>query len=189
MIYIKLPNSAPGTLHTACKFRKGDDMYRRILVPVDGSHTSTRGLKEAVQLTKDHHARLKLLHVVDESVLTLNPEPTGGGGVFIDALIEGGEQVIKNARALAERHGVKTETAMRENLSGRVSDLILDEARKWRADIIVMGTHGRRGISHVLLGSDAEAVVRSSPVPVLLVRGKTAAKGRKGATRRRSPPR
>lgn len=68
--------------------------------------------------------------------------------------------------------GVKAEAVMYENLSGRVADLILKEARKWRADIIVMGTHGRRGIGHALLGSDAEAVVRSSPAPVLLVRGK-----------------
>lgn len=52
------------------------------------------------------------------------------------------------------------------------ADVILDEARKWRADLIGMGTHGRRDISHMLLGSDAEAGVRSSPVPALLVRGK-----------------
>jgi nucleotide-binding universal stress UspA family protein len=52
-----------------------------------------------------------------------------------------------------------------------VADLILKEAKKWPADIIVMGTHGRRGVTHMLLGSDAEAVVRSSLVPVLLVHG------------------
>lgn len=159
-------------------------MYKRILVPVDGSHTSTRGLREAVQLAKDHKARLRLLHVVDESVLTLNPEAAGGGGEFIDSLLDAGKQILKNAGALVERHGVKAETAMYENLSGRVAELILDEARKWRADIIVMGTHGRRGISHVLLGSDAETVVRSSPIPVLLVRGKPV-KLRKRASARR----
>jgi nucleotide-binding universal stress UspA family protein len=74
---------------------------------------------------------------------------------------------------------------MHENLGGRVAKLILDEAREWRADIIVMGTHGRREISHLLLGSDAEAVVRFSLVPVLLVRGKTAAKAGKRAIRHR----
>jgi nucleotide-binding universal stress UspA family protein len=71
---------------------------------------------------------------------------------------------------------------MYENLTGRVADFILKEAQKWRADIIVMGTHGRRGINHVLLGSDAETVVKSSAVPVLLVRApeaKRAAKRKK----------
>jgi nucleotide-binding universal stress UspA family protein len=72
---------------------------------------------------------------------------------------------------------------MPENFSGRVADVILNEARKWRADVIVMGTHGRRGISRTLLGSDAEAVVRSATAPVLLVRGKAAAASR--AARRR----
>ena len=145
-------------------------MYKRILVPVDGSRTSTRGLKEALYLAGDSKARLKLLHVVDQSVLTLTPEM--GAANIVDSLIAAGEKTLKRARALAARQRVKVETAMPESLSGRVADVILNEARKWRADLIVMGTHGRRGISHMLLGSDAEAVVRSSPVPVLLVRGK-----------------
>jgi nucleotide-binding universal stress UspA family protein len=145
-------------------------MYKRILAPVDGSHTSTRGLQEAVRLAKDCRARLRILHVVDESVLTMNPEALAGSGELIDDLVDSGKRVLKNAKILADRHGVKTETAMYENLSGRVADVILDEARKWRADLIVMGTHGRRGISHALLGSDAETVARSASVPLLLVR-------------------
>ena len=160
-------------------------MYKRILAPVDGSHTATRGLKEAVQLAKDHKAKLRLMHVVDESVLTLYPEAMGGTGELIDSLIDAGRQTLKNARTLADRHGVKAETVMHKNLAGRVADLILNEAQKWRADVIVMGTHGRRGISHAILGSDAETVVRSSPVPVLLVRGKTAARTTRRVTKRK----
>lgn len=145
-------------------------MYKRILAPVDGSHTSTAGLQEAVRLAKDHRAKLRLLHVVDESALTMSPEGMSGTDELISAFIAGGKTVLKNARAFADRHKVKAEAVMYENLTRRVADFILSEAQKWRADVIVMGTHGRRGISHVLLGSDAEAVVRSSPVPVLLVR-------------------
>jgi nucleotide-binding universal stress UspA family protein len=145
-------------------------MYKRILVPIDGSRTSTHGLKEALQLASDSKARVKLLHVVDQSVLALTPEMSAAN--IVDSLITAGEKTLKGARALAARQGVKVETAMPERHRGRGADVILDEARKWRADLIVMGTHGRRGISHMLLGSDAEAVVRSSPVPVLLVRGK-----------------
>jgi nucleotide-binding universal stress UspA family protein len=159
-------------------------MYKRILAPVDGSHTSTRGLQEAVQLAKDHRAKLRLMHVVDESVLTLNPEAFSGTGEFMDALIDGGKQTLKKARALADRHGVKAEAVMYENFTGNVADVILKEVQKWRADVIVMGTHGRRGISHAILGSDAEAVVRASPVPVLLVRGAPAKKRRPAAARK-----
>jgi nucleotide-binding universal stress UspA family protein len=153
-------------------------MYKRILVPVDDSNTSNRGLKEAVQLAKQHAAKLRIVHVVDQSALALTPEL--GAVDFTASLTEGARKTLKKATALAGRHGIKAETAMPENLSGRVADVILNEARRWRADVIVMGTHGRRGISHMLLGSDAEGVVRSSPVPVLLVRGaKTSPKPRR----------
>jgi nucleotide-binding universal stress UspA family protein len=57
-----------------------------------------------------------------------------------------------------------------ETLGHRVAELIIKQAKKWRADVIVLGTHGRRGLARVLMGSDAEIVVRESPVPVLLVR-------------------
>jgi len=154
-------------------------MYKRILAPVDGSHTSTLGLEEAVQLAKDHHAKLRIVHVVDESVLMLNIETLDLLGNLSDGFVAGGKQILKNARALADRHGVKAEAVMFENLTGRVADFILKEAQKWRADIIVMGTHGRRGINHALLGSDAETVVKSSTVPVLLVRAPAAKRAEK----------
>ncbi len=159
-------------------------MYKRILVPVDGSHTSTRGLQEAVKLAKDQRATVKLMHVVDEWSVTQNLDVMGGAGDVLDMLEESGKKALKNAKTLADRHGIKAETAIYRNLSGRVADFIIREARKWRADLIVMGTHGRRGFSHVLLGSDAEAVVKQSPVPVMLVRGLAAAKPKRPAKRK-----
>ena len=59
-----------------------------------------------------------------------------------------------------------------ENFAGRVADLIVREARKWRADLLVLGTHGRRGLTRMVMGSDAELVVRAAPAPVLLLRAK-----------------
>jgi nucleotide-binding universal stress UspA family protein len=59
---------------------------------------------------------------------------------------------------------------MVETAGERVAELIVEQARQWPADVIVMGTHGRRGFNHLLMGSDAEAVIRLSPVPVLLVK-------------------
>jgi nucleotide-binding universal stress UspA family protein len=59
---------------------------------------------------------------------------------------------------------------MLEYVGGRAADLILEDAKKWSADLIVMGTHGRRGVRRLVLGSDAEQILRLSPVPVLMVR-------------------
>lgn len=146
-------------------------MYKRILVPVDDSRTSTLGLQEAVRLAKSSGAKLRLIHVIDESLAFRDSAFTFGTEDMMDMLKKGGQQALKRAEDLVSRHGMKAETSLIENFKGRVADVVTGEAKKWRADLIVMGTHGRRGFSHVLLGSDAELVVRSAPVPVLLVRG------------------
>ena len=148
-------------------------MYRRILVPVDGSPTSARGLGEAIRLAKDQGAKLKLIHVVEEYAVVQSSGLDGGGayaGDLLGLLREQGRKIVASAVARAGRAGVKAEAATFESFSDRSSDFIVSEAGKWRADLIVMGTHGRRGVSRLVLGSDAEIVVRSSSVPVLLVR-------------------
>jgi nucleotide-binding universal stress UspA family protein len=148
-------------------------MYERILVPVDGSPTSERGLQEAIRLAKLTGAQIRLLHVVDiVSVYAI----TGEGfavPVFADILEpvrQGGREILRAARETVTSQGIAADTAMRENSAGRVADLIVDEATDWRADLIVLGTHGRRGVQRMALGSDAELVVRRASVPVLLVR-------------------
>ena len=73
---------------------------------------------------------------------------------------------------MARRSGVTAETAVVESRGRHVSDVILAETQKWRADVIVMGTHGRRGLNRLLLGSDAEGVLREAAVPVLLCEAK-----------------
>ena len=154
-------------------------MYKRILVPVDGSRTSTLGLQEAIRLAKSSKARLRLIHVVDESVALQDSVYTFGSEDMLGILKKGGEQSLKQAQALVGKHGIKPETKLVESFTGRVADIVVGDAKKWRADLIVMGTHGRRGFSHMVLGSDAEMVIRSSPVPVLLVRGSAPAKRKK----------
>lgn len=150
-------------------------MYARILVPVDGSETAEKGLEEAIRLAQALGSALKLVHIVDDSALALNPEAGVAAAPLVEDFAEGGKKVLEEARALAAARGAQVEIALHENFTGRVADLIVDEANKWSAELIVMGTHGRRGIRHAILGSDAEAVVHASSVPVLLVR----ASGRK----------
>ena len=145
-------------------------MYQRILVPVDGSHTSTLGLQEAIRLALDQRARLRIVHVVDELLVAQNFEGYVNAGELIDSLEAAGKKALEKAAALARKHDLKAEATMFETVGGRVADVIIREARKWKADLIVMGTHGRRGLGRMVLGSDAEAVLRETRIPVLLVR-------------------
>jgi len=145
-------------------------MYQRILVPVDGSHTSTLGLQEAIRIAIDQRAKLRIIHVVDELVVAQNFDGYISTDDLFDALRDAGKKALQNALALARKRGLKAESTLFESLGGRISEIIVKEAKKWRADLIVMGTHGRRGVTRMVLGSDAEAILRVTPVPVLLVR-------------------
>jgi nucleotide-binding universal stress UspA family protein len=146
-------------------------MYQRILVPVDGSPTSKRGLGEAIALAKLTGASLRLINVVDVMVFAMEADAFAGyAGDMIGLLREGGQKVLESARAQAEAAGVAADTVLRDGFSGRVCDLVIDEAKAWKAELIVIGTHGRRGAGRLLLGSDAEQILRLAPVPVLLVR-------------------
>jgi len=142
-------------------------MYGKILVPVDGSEPSARGLGEAIRLARDQRAELRCVHVIDEHILFDAPFAYPD---LLDKMRDAGTAILDDASGRARDAGIPAEAVLRESRGRRVSRTILDEAAAWPADLIVMGTHGRRGLSHLALGSDAERVVRESPVPVLLVR-------------------
>lgn len=148
-------------------------MYKRILVPIDGSRTSMFGFDEAVSLAKQQDAELCVLHVLDNRVL-MHGVGIGPAGIerLVESLRSGGKQLLARAEAKAGKHQVPARTVLVENNVRNVADVILKQARKWRADLIVIGTHGRRGVSRLVMGSDAEGVVREATVPVLLVRSK-----------------
>ena len=151
-------------------------MYKRILVPVDGSGPSSRGLQEALKLAKEGRCTVMLLHVVDELIITATPEAVYDATAVIDALREAGESILAESADVARRAGVKVQTKLVECLGGRAADAIIGRAERWKADLIVIGTHGRRGIRRLVMGSDAEQVVRMAAVPVLLVRAPEARK-------------
>ncbi len=149
-------------------------MFKKILVPVDGSDTSEAGLKTAMGMARDSGGMLFILHVIDEHVLLQTADYMGGSYYeeTIDSLKEAGRRVLAKACAKVEKAGVPYKAISVETVEGGVASLILAQARKSKADVIVMGTHGRRGLSRMVMGSDAEGVVREANVPVLLVRGK-----------------
>jgi nucleotide-binding universal stress UspA family protein len=150
-------------------------MFQRILVPIDGSPTSNRGLETAIGLASDQRARICLLHVVDELVVTGGVDgmvyvPSSFSEDYIRALRQAGRRLLARAEAKVRQRGIEVEAVLLETVGHRVADQIVRQAKKWRADVIVLGTHGRRGLSRVVMGSDAEMVLREAPVPVLLVR-------------------
>ena len=149
-------------------------MYKLILVPSDGSPTSSRAVREAAALARLCGARLRLLHVVDPvNHMTGFERPEVYVRDILPALLAGGESVLEQARAdaVSAAPGLAVDTELQESRGLRTWEIILERAQACSADLIVLGTHGRRGFNRVLMGSDAEQVVRHADVPVLLVRG------------------
>ncbi len=146
-------------------------MYQRILVPIDGSTTSTQGLNEAIKLAKLTGAEMRLIHVADALSFATGFEPYAVyAGDLVPRIREAGELVLKGARELVQAQGIRVDSKLLDDLVSRVSETVIEQAKAWGADLIVLGTHGRRGVGRFLLGSDAEQIARTAPVPVLLVR-------------------
>jgi nucleotide-binding universal stress UspA family protein len=146
--------------------------YRKILTAVDGSEIAERALREAIKLAREWRSRLRILHVVDESPLWQAPEGVGVNyTTVIESFRETGRKIEAAALKSARDAGVEAESALLElSGAGRVAELIVEDAKEWGADLVVVGTHGRRGFAHLVLGSVAEGVSRAASTPVLLVR-------------------
>jgi nucleotide-binding universal stress UspA family protein len=147
-------------------------MYKRILVAVDGSETSMAGLLEAIKIAQSDGCQLCLLHVVNELILDYSYGAQSSGMSVMESLREVGKAILRRAEDLARKQSIPVESVLIESAGNPAADSIVAEARKWYADLIVMGTHGRRGLRRLAMGSDAEAVVQQTSVPVLLVRHK-----------------
>jgi len=145
-------------------------MYQHILVPIDGSDTAAQGLREAIRLAADQKARLRLLYVIDDFPMLVELASVESFDASLQKLRKHGEKLLADAKTLAGQAGVEADPVLREVTQGRIAETVVDEATISRCDLVVMGTHGRRGLSRMALGSDADLVVRTSPVPVLLVR-------------------
>jgi nucleotide-binding universal stress UspA family protein len=145
-------------------------MYQRIYVPVDSSPHSTLALNEAIKLAKSLGSTLILAHSVDL------PRYGRGNPAILDSkdmdqpLIDDGKEILRRAVALAHAQGLIPESELLENRGESIATLLLEDAHDCKADLIIMGTHGRTGLMHLLLGSVAEGVLRVSDLPVLLIR-------------------
>ena len=145
-------------------------MYQRILVPIDGSATANRGLAEAIALAKTLKAEIRLIHVVTALPTLYPPLAIAAVQILRDQLRSSGESIVHDALTAVRAAGVAVDSRLIEALGAEAGERVIEQARDWPADLIVCGTHGRRGIRRMLMGSDAEYMLRHSPVPVLMIR-------------------
>ncbi|MEJ7931165.1 universal stress protein [Ramlibacter sp. AN1015] len=151
-------------------------MFQRILVPVDGSAPSMHALTVAIGMARAFAGRLRLVHVLEDAAYLAGYDPTGAAaGELFRATRDSGTRILAEALETARRAGVDADTVFVDQLGERLPESVAKAAREWPADLVVVGTHGRRGLSRLMLGSGAEDIIRQAPVPVLVARETSAA--------------
>ncbi len=152
-------------------------MYGRILFATDGSSVSRQALAQAVSLAAALGSEMRIVCVMDQYSIDqswwINAEAFEE---LVQRMRSASNKVLKDAAAEAGKSGVRAETSLLEleERGQRISDRIANEAATWPADLIVLGTHGRRGMDRLVLGSVAEGVARRASAPVMLVRAESA---------------
>ena len=146
-------------------------MYKQILVPVDGSETANKALQAALELAKDSGGRVRAIHIIEDLSYAGSYEQFG---VYTEDLLNSirtaGNHILQEAMTRAQSAGVEIDRVLVDSVGGRLAEAVASAAREWQADLIVVGTHGRRGVGRMLLGSGAEQIIRLAPVPVLVIR-------------------
>lgn len=153
-------------------------MYAKILVPVDDSPTSEAGLSEAIRLGKLCGSQLRLVHIVEKlpyfaeaAVYEVN------ANALVTDIAADAELLLERLAERVRAEGLAVDTRLVASGGHQVDAYVNEQANAWPADLVVLGTHGRRGVERILGGSVAEQVVRHADMPVLLVRQPDADEG------------
>ena len=145
-------------------------MFKHILVPVDGSSTAQAAVDKAAGLAQAFGSRVTAIYVIDPYPFTgLGSDLAYGQAEYLTAATAEAQEATAAAHAALAAAGVSDETRVVE--AHNVWRGIIDTAREVGADLIVMGSHGRRGLEKLVLGSVAQSVLTHAPLPVLIVRG------------------
>lgn len=145
-------------------------MFKRILVPIDGSSASLRAVDKAIALAQAFGSRIAVLNVIDVyPFVGVGADYAFGQNEYMAAATANANQALARAEAAVAQAGVPCE---RKLVEGHViHDGILEAANALEADLIVMGSHGRHGFEKLLLGSTTQRVLSRTSLPVLVVRG------------------
>lgn len=149
-------------------------MYKHVFIAIDESRTSQKALDEAIGVAKVHSALLEIAHAIDEHLVHVfhsGGVTTSNANQLKDALESGGKGVLNRALEQAQAAGVNARIHMLRGHGEHTDDLIAEAVKSSGADLLVVGSHGRRGVRRLLLGSVAENLVRKVGISVLIVRG------------------
>jgi len=135
----------------------------KIVLAIDESRFSEAATQAVITQYQQQGTEVNVLNVVDLPL----PIPTSDAAAFRELSLKHGQELVQRAERLLSKAGYKTQTAVEE---GDPKSKIIDQAKKWKADLIVMGSHGRKGINRFLVGSVAEAVSRHASCSVEIVR-------------------
>jgi len=148
-------------------------MYKRILVAVDGSPTSNKALSAALEMASYSGGRstVRLIHVIDEMAYFMALDPYAGQSyAMLNVMREAGEKILADGLAIVQSAGVQADTVLVDQLDARLAESVAAQVQAWDATLVVVGTHGRKGIGRVFMGSGAEQIIRMSTCPVLVIR-------------------
>ncbi len=140
-------------------------MFKKILCPVDFSDTSIGAANNAIKFASEVKAELTFIHVLDIQTLQNIADLSGGGINDMDLLVEEEKPVLSKLKDEAEKKGVTVNTVLTR---GEPVNIVLNKIKEGGFDLIIMGTHGKKGLTRLVLGSMAESIVRQSKIPVLL---------------------
>lgn len=141
-------------------------MFQKILLATDGSDASEKATIIAIGLAQEQKAELLIVHVVDlYAMYFATPES-------IEFLVSSGQNILNLIEKRAQKVGVVTHTKRLQTDEGgnHIGELVLGESAAWEADLLVVGSHGRRGLNHFLIGSVADWICQRARIPVLLAR-------------------
>lgn len=146
-------------------------MFKKILVALDGSSTANLALKEVITLAKENGAKVRGISVVDSYHVAPEVEFITVEKV-INSLQNEEKVILAKAQKKFDSSSIKADTKLLETnvLDSRIAEVIAKETKNWPADLIIVGTHGRKGLSHFFLGSVTESIVWVATKPVLLIR-------------------
>ncbi|UXH76424.1 universal stress protein [Roseateles amylovorans] len=145
-------------------------MFRKVLVAYDGSDPAKAALTEALRLVRGQPSELEVVHVLFDLPLNVAFSNAALVESSIQAQHDAAQRLLDEAIAQARAADVVPSTAILDDPGRRVAEVIVSHAVKVHAGLVVVGSHGRRGMSRALLGSDAELVARLAPMPVLIVK-------------------
>ena len=144
------------------------NLYKKILIATDGSEHTKRAVDYGVDLSKNTGAKIHAVYVVDTAAFASIPMDAAWESMY-ELLRQEGDEATKYVAEKAEAEDLETE---RLTVEGHPAEEIIKYAEDNAIDVIIMGTIGKSGLDRFLLGSVAEKVVRTSKIPVLVVRGK-----------------